>query len=84
MCTQCKVKTVVPLVLCRLERGPWRLVWDCTACLKMTSVLVHEEVLPMLLAMDFAGGSKLSVREAEEWRWADEDAVSEAVEWELL
>ena len=83
-CARCGVETVVPMVACRLERGPWRLVWWCEECDRLSVTLVAKDFVPMLLDMEVAGGLLLSSRELELWSDADEDDVSEAFEAELL
>ena len=74
----------MPMVECRLERGPWRLVWWCDYCDRLSLTLVAKDVVPMLLDMEVAGGLLLSSRELELWAQADEDDLSEAFEAELL
>lgn len=69
------------LAECRLERRPWRLVWQCRVCQRRTRVLVEREALPVLLRMDRAGGMPVSFRE---WRFFANasHAAMEAALWE--
>jgi len=83
-CLRCGVEEIVPLAICRFERHPWRLVWNCLSCAEQTSALVHAEVIPFLLRHDVAGGLVVSAREAAFWERADADDVTEAFVEELL
>lgn len=83
-CVRCGLQAVVPLTACRLERGPWRLVWLCRSCGEPTAAIVRLDLVPWLLDLEVAGGLMLSLRELELWARADEDDLSEAFADELL
>lgn len=83
-CSKCGYESVVPLAICRLERDPWRLIWQCLECRKTTNILVQHDVVPVLRGLDVAGGMKISVRESELWRFADADDLTEAFVEELF
>lgn len=83
-CLRCGVEMVVPMVMCRLERNPWRLVWTCPSCERLSMTLVRRDVVPTLLDLEVAGGLMLSLRESELWARADADDLSEAFADELL
>lgn len=72
------------MVMCRLERKPWRLVWQCPHCERLSMTLVRRDVVPTLLDLEVAGGLMLSLRESELWARADADDLSEAFADELL
>lgn len=72
------------MVMCRLERKPWRLVWTCPSCDGVSMTLVSRNVVPTLLDLEVAGGLMLSLRESELWARADADDLSEAFADELL
>lgn len=83
-CIRCGTEMVVPMTVCRLERSPWRLVWVCPHCERVSMTPVRMDVVPVLLDLEVAGGLLLSVRESELWARADADDLSAAFADELL
>lgn len=82
-CRFCRSVTMVPLREARLEAGPWRMVWRCAHCERMSRTRVAPEVLPMLLQQDRPGGTAISQREVEDFADADLAELAAAVEVEL-
>jgi len=74
----------VPLSISRLEARPWRLTWRCQVCGMQARVKVTDEALPLMLALDRAGGMPVSRREADEFADMDEQDLDEAIKDELL
>jgi len=74
----------VPLSISRLEANPWRLTWKCQVCGMQAKVRVSAEALPLMLALDRAGGMPVSLREAERIAELDSDEFDRAVRDELL
>jgi hypothetical protein len=83
-CQWCRANVPVLLADTRLESDPWRLTWRCRLCGKVARAKVHEDALPVLLAMDRAGGMPLSTREVERFVRASDDEFEAAVWDELL
>jgi len=83
-CAWCQSKPYVPLRSSRLEARPWRLTWICPVCGNQATARVHAEVLPALLALDKAGGMRVSRREVDTFAKADEALFEAAVITELL
>ena len=74
----------MPLSISRLEARPWRLTWRCQVCGMQARVKVTDEALPLMLALDRAGGMPVSRREADEFADMDEQDLDEAIKDELL
>jgi hypothetical protein len=76
----------VPVLLAetRLEAHPWRLVWRCQVCGNVARVRVTDEALPVLLALDRAGGMPLSTREVERFVGASQGEWEAALREEVL
>ena len=72
------------LSACRLEARPWRLTWKCEGCGSISRVKVGADALPFLLALDRAGGMRVSRREAERFASQDDVEFEKAVREELL
>lgn len=82
-CRFCKQVSMVPLRDARLEAGPWRVVWRCEACSRMSRTRVAPEILPMMLDQDRPYGTAISQREVEDFADADLAELQAAVEGEL-
>lgn len=83
-CIRCGTEMVIPMTACRLERSPWRLMWNCPNCGRLSMTLVRRDVVPTLLDLEVAGGLMLSLRESSLWERADAADLSAAFEDELL
>jgi len=83
-CQWCRANVPVLLANSRLEADPWRLTWRCRICGKVARARVHDDALPVLLAMDRAGGMPLSTREVERFVRASDEEFEAAVWDELL
>jgi RNase P subunit RPR2 len=83
-CQWCRANVPVLLADSRLEAHPWRLTWRCRLCGKVARAKVHDDALPVLLALDRAGGMPLSVREVERFVQASTGELEAAVLDELL
>lgn len=74
-CPRCGVSALVAMAVTRLERRPWRLVWDCTFCGSRAVRQVETQFVGTLIEMfDVAGGSQLSLRELHDFRRLRQDA----------
>ena len=74
----------MPLSISRLEARPWRLTWRCQVCGMQARVKVTDQALPLMLALDRAGGMPVSRREADRIASLDEVEFDRAVREELL
>ena len=83
-CQNCGVQTAVPLQRTRLERRPWRIVWWCSVCGQQANARCPDELVPMFVQWDEAGGMSLSMREVAEMVQVDLDELNAAIEEELL
>jgi len=83
-CRWCRSSVPVPLNMSRLEANPWRLIWQCPVCRMTATVRVTEDALPLMLALDRAGGMPVSRREADEFADMDEQDLDEAFRDELF
>jgi hypothetical protein len=72
------------MVRTRLERRPWRLVWWCHVCGRLSRALCPPELVPVFVGWDRAGGTSLSLREVAELVSVDLDELNAAIEDELL
>jgi len=84
VCGWCRSQVPVPLSISRLEARPWRLTWVCQVCGMQARVRVSDEALPLMLALDRAGGMPVSRREADRFGSLDEVEFDRAVREELL
>ena len=82
-CSSCNQKAAIPLSDTSLERRPWRVVWRCPACEEMTAAAVPPQLVDDFLALDRAGGMRISVREAKEFDMATVDELNRAFTEEL-
>ena len=83
-CQWCRAKVPVLLAETRLESRPWRLVWRCRVCGNVARTRVHDDALPVLLALDRAGGMPLSTREVERFAKASDAEWDAALTDEVL
>lgn len=82
-CQNCGVQTAVPLQRTRLERRPWRIVWWCSVCGQQANARCPDELVPMFVQWDEAGGMSLSMREVAEMVQVDLDEFNRAIADEL-
>ena len=82
-CQNCGVQTAVPLQRTRLERRPWRIVWWCAVCGQQAKAHCPDELVPMFVQWDQAGGMSLSMREVSEMVRVDLDEFNRAIADEL-
>lgn len=83
-CRRCRVSAPVLLAHCRLEWRPWRLEWQCQVCGADGVTRVAADALPLLLALDRAGGMPLSQREVARFGRAGAAEVEQALIDEVL
>ena len=82
-CQNCGVQTAVPLQRTRLERRPWRIVWWCAVCGQQAKAHCPDELVPMFVQWDQAGGMSMSMREVAEMVRVDLDEFNRAIAEEL-
>jgi hypothetical protein len=83
VCQNCGVQAAVPLQRTRLERRPWRIVWWCAVCGRQSNARCPDELVPMFVRWDEAGGTSLSMREVADMVDADLDEFNRAIADEL-
>lgn len=83
-CENCGVQAAVPLSRTRLERAPWRIVWWCEVCGRQSRAICPDELVPVFVKWDRAGGMGLSMREVADMVGVSLDVVQQAIEDELL
>jgi len=73
-CSRCGTEALIPMRVTRLERRPWRLIWDCSFCGKRAARQVEPELVGTLIDLfDVAFGSQLSLRELQDFRRMSEE-----------
>ena len=82
-CENCGVQTAVPLQRTRLERRPWRIVWWCAVCGQQAKAHCPDELVPMFVQWDQAGGMSMSMREVADMVQVDLDEFNRAIAEEL-
>lgn len=83
-CRHCGVLVSVPMSRTRLERGPWRIVWRCHVCGRLSRTLCPTELVGLFAGWDRVGGMCLSMREVAALVKTDLDVLNRAVVDELL
>lgn len=84
-CTRCGIETLVPIRITRLERRPWRLLWDCAYCGRRSMRPVEPEIVGTLVEMfDVAYGSRLSLRELTDFRRLSRDHFEALIREQIL
>lgn len=83
-CENCGSQVAVPLSRTRLERSPWRIVWWCEVCGRQSRAICPDELVPVFVKWDTAGGMGLSIREVADMVSVSLDDVQQAIEDELL
>ena len=79
-CPNCRIRLMVSLTDCRLERLPWRLEWKCEACSQKVRVRLDKRLVPMIRDLDRPGGTGISVREVRDFVSALDDLEAHASE----
>jgi hypothetical protein len=68
----------------RLERSPWRFVWECELCEHVATRPVPRTLVGTLVEMfDREGGSKVSRREVREFEAMDLEIFEELIREEI-
>lgn len=83
-CHNCGVQIPVPMSRTRLERRPWRMVWWCHVCGRLSRKTCSDELVSLLEDWDRPGGTVLSMREVADFVSVDLDGLNRAVLDELL
>lgn len=84
-CSRCKIEALVPMRVTRLERRPWRLIWDCSFCDSRSVRRVEPEFVGTLIDLfDVAGGSQLSMRELIDFQRMSEETFEALIREQIL
>lgn len=83
-CLSCGARLTVPLSKTRLEKRPWRLVWQCEGCDGTAEFPAPPDLIGPMRRLERVGGIAISVREARAFAQASDEEFDEAVRTELL
>lgn len=83
-CSRCRHEALIPMNETRLERRPWRFVWQCRECGETATRAVPRELAPSLVEwFDREGGTVISRREVREFIGLELDLFEEFVREEI-